>query len=359
MSDQQPAAVPRRPSRRGVLRTGIAAGAVGGTGIAAASAAGAFSGDRATAARPAARRSRPGNSGVRLRWLGIAGWEMTFDGHRVVIDPYLTRQGFTGADGKPDMTRKLEVDHRIIDRVLREHLTGAPEFLLLTHGHWDHLADVPYLLEHPAWREAEITVLGSETHLHLLTAMGVPGKGRQHRPAVVSGGEVLRHPLMPPGKQSRPDYTVEVVRSLHSQVGGYGFDPYGTLTAPPARPRTLNDLVEGGTLGYQVTVGDRLSVMFLSGTANFAAREVSGARPDVLVLGASGHAAVHDYFERAVETLGRPRVIVPSHHDDLVTPLDDPAVHGTADRAAVDRLRKAAGSHSRVVSPRHLEQFEL
>ncbi|MBE9499363.1 hypothetical protein IHE61_16665 [Streptomyces sp. GKU 257-1] len=69
MSDQQPAAVPRRPSRRGVLRTGIAAGAVGGTGIAAASAAGAFSGDRTTAARPATRRSRPGKRGY-----GCAGW---------------------------------------------------------------------------------------------------------------------------------------------------------------------------------------------------------------------------------------------------------------------------------------------
>ncbi|MET9861866.1 MBL fold metallo-hydrolase [Streptomyces smyrnaeus] len=350
-------AAPHRPSRRSVLRTGVAAGAVGVTG--ASTTATSTSATAAPAGRPARDGAGRGRSGVRLRWLGIAGWEMTFDGHRLLIDPYLTRQRYTGSDGKGDMTRKLEVDHRIIDRVLSEHLTGAPEFVLLTHGHWDHLADVPHLLDHPAWRDEEINVLGTETHLHLLKAMGVPGKGRKHRPVVVSGGEVLRHPLQPSGRRTRPDYTVEVVRSLHSQLGGYGFDPYGTLTAPPSRPRTLGDLVEGGTLGYQVTVGERLSVMFLSGTANFAAREVSGARPDVLVLGASGHAAVHDYFERAVSALGRPRVIVPSHHDDMVTALDDPAVHETVNRRVVDRLQQVVGAGGHVVDPRHLEPFEL
>ncbi|GAA2333770.1 MBL fold metallo-hydrolase [Streptomyces kunmingensis] len=352
MFSQQSQAASRGVSRRNVLRNSVVVGALGVAGAP----------GTASATVPlggSVRDNRLGGSGVKLRWLGIAGWELSFDGHRILIDPYLTRQPYTDSAGAADMTRKLQVNHRIIDWVLREHLTSAPEFVLLTHGHWDHLADVPYLLDHPAWRDQEINVLGTETHMHLLTAMGVPGTGRRHRLVTVSGEEVLRHPLQSSDKPSRPDYTIEVVRSLHSQLGGYGFDPYGTLTAPPARPRTLGDLVEGGTLGYQVTVGDRLSVMFLSGSANFAARAVAGATPDVLVLGASGHAAVHDYFERAVATLGRPPVIVPSHHDDLVTALDDPTVHDTVNRRVVDRLQQVLGADGRVLDPRHLEPLEL
>jgi len=220
------------------------------------------------------------------------------------------------------------------------------------------MADVPPLLNHPMWTDQRIRTLGGETHLNLVRAMGVP-PAREPDLVLVTGGEYLRYPLTSPD-QPRPAYTIEAFRSLHSQLGGYGFSPAGTLTAPPADPpTTLGELVEGGTLGYQVTVGDRLRVMFLSGTANFVEREVAGARPDVLVLGASGNAAVYDYFERVLRTLGWPRIVIPSHHDDLVTPLDDPKVHDTVNRGVVTTLQNILGDRGRVLDPRHLEQFQL
>jgi L-ascorbate metabolism protein UlaG (beta-lactamase superfamily) len=336
------AAVDGGVSRRNVLRTTVAAAGLAGAG--------------AFAAGGPARAG--GRSGVCLRWLGIAGWELSFDGHRLLVDPYLTRQQYAGADGRLDPGRPLEVNSRIIDWVLTDHLAGPPEFILLTHGHWDHLADVPTLLSHPTWTDARIRTLGGETHLNLVRALGVP-PAREPDLVLVTGGEHLRYPLAS-AEAPRPAYTVEVFRSLHSQLGGYGFAPAGTLTAPPRdAPATLGELVEGGTLGYQVTVAGGMRVMFLSGTANFAEREVAGARPDVLVLGASGNAAVYDYFERVLRTLGWPRVVVPSHHDDLVTPLDDPKVHDTVNRGVVTTLQNVLGDRGRVLDPRHLEQFQL
>ncbi|MCI2417456.1 MBL fold metallo-hydrolase [Saccharopolyspora sp. K220] len=333
------------PNRRSVLRTTMAAGVAGIAALTAGCA-------------PAAPAAAPGGpSGVHLRWLGLAGWEITFDGHHLLVDPYFTRQQYAGPDGKMDADRPLEVNARIIDWVLDEHLRTAPEFILTTHGHWDHLADIAPLLNHPRWRDQRIRVLGGETHLNLIRAMDAP-PSREADLVLVTGGENLRYPLRSP-EQPRPAYTIEVFRSLHSQLGGYGFAPAGTLTAPPKTPTTLGELVEGGTLGYQVTVGDRLRVMFLSGTANFAEREVAGATPDVLVLGASGNAAVHDYFERVLATLGWPRVVIPSHHDDMVTQLDRPEVHDTVNREIVATLQEVLGDRGRVLDPRHLQHFEL
>ncbi|GLY68090.1 MBL fold metallo-hydrolase [Amycolatopsis taiwanensis] len=333
-----------------MLRTTMAAGLAGAAALATAGTA------QATTSNAMAPVPN-GGTGVRLRWLGIAGWEMVFDGHRLLVDPYLTRQQYAGPDGTADLQRPLEVNKRIIDWVLSEHVTGAPEFILATHGHWDHLADVPTLLNHPKWNGRRIRVLGGETHLNLVRAMGIPA-AREADLVLVTGGEYLRYPLRSPEKP-RPDYTIEVFRSLHSQLGSYGFAPAGTLTSRPKKPATIGELVEGGTLGYQITVADRLRVMFLSGTANFAEREVAGARPDVLVLGASGNAGVHDYFERALQALGWPRIVIPCHHDDMVTALDNPEVHNTVNREVVATLQGILGNRGRVLDPRHLEQFEL
>jgi L-ascorbate metabolism protein UlaG (beta-lactamase superfamily) len=341
-------------SRRDVLRTTVA---VGLAGTAALTAACSGPTQDAAPAEGAGAAGPNGRSGVYLRWLGIAGWEMAFDGHRLLIDPYVTRQHYAGPDGQMDMRRPLEVDSRVIDWVLGNHLAGAPEFILVTHGHFDHLADVPALLNHPTWAGQRIRVLGGETHLNLVRAMGIPPT-REPDLVLVTGGEHLRFPLRSL-EQPRPDYTVEVFRSLHSQLGGYGFAPAGTLTATPRKPTTVGELVEGGSLGYQVSVGDRLRVMFLSGTANFAEREVIGARPDVLVLGSSGNAAVHDYFERVLQTLSWPRIVIPSHHDDMVTALDKPEVHDGVNREVVTTLRNILGNRGRVLDPRHLQQFQL
>lgn len=64
--------------------------------------------------------------GVRLKWLGCAGFEMDFGGFTVVSDPFIT------ASKKNDLTWEA-VEHC--------------DLMVLTHPHYDHITDIPVLHE--------------------------------------------------------------------------------------------------------------------------------------------------------------------------------------------------------------------
>lgn len=301
---------------------------------------------------PAAQPRRvPTGTDCTLRWLGVSGWELSFAGRSVLFDPYLSRMPYADASGALGHDVPIRLDPAAVERVASKHLGGAPELILVSHGHFDHIADVPQLLSRPEWGDRRIRTLCDSTSRHLLAAMGTP-KSRMRDVIGVHGGDVLRF----------EGYTVEVFRSLHSRQADYGYFAPGRRDAPPRRPTVLGDLVEGRTLAYQVSIDDGPSVL-LSGTSNFAERELAGARPDVAVIGMSGHSAVHRYLDRLLATLDGPPLLVPSHHDDMTTPLTAQAVHATAAPSAVDELsaavRRQDAQGTRILTPRHLAPLDI
>ncbi|NUP17935.1 MAG: MBL fold metallo-hydrolase [Streptomyces sp.] len=297
------------------------------------------------AARPLAGRAGPYTTPVQLRWLGVAGWEIVIGRDRsILFDPYLSRMPCRDRGGRLDPTLPLRPDRSMVERVAAQHLTAAPELVLLSHGHFDHVADVPQLVARPAWRQARIRTVCDETVRYLLTAMGAP-RSRMDDVIQVRGGEYLQF----------DGYTVEVFRSLHSQLADHGCFAPGRRLTPPRRPTTLGDLVEGETLAYLVSVDHGPSIL-LMGASNFVERELTGIRPDVVLVPMSSHTAVHRYVERLLTAVGNPPLLIPTHHDDLDTPLvANPArLAASVQPTAAKELSRAAASGSRVLSPRHL-----
>jgi L-ascorbate metabolism protein UlaG (beta-lactamase superfamily) len=285
----------------------------------------------------------PGTSGVTLRWLGNNAWEINFGTTRILIDPWLTRfrTGTYSTGTRPDTP--LTVDPAKID----PHVDRA-DLILVCHGHFDHLTDVPYIATRTG-----ATVLGTESHLNLLRALGAPDA----QLSTVRGGEYVQY----------NGYTVQVFQSVHSMVGTRSQVPFpGTRPATvPSRPRivagnlldiegAVADLVEGGTLAYQITVGERFRILVLS-SSNFIERELVGVRPDLALIPTGGR-SVHDYAARLMRTLDRPTHVLPTHWDDFDLPLTDPA----KDTGGMGSLRDAIGAASpqtRFVIVDHLQSF--
>ena len=100
---------------------------------------------------------------VQLKYLGTAGWEIT-DGRTVVlVDPYLSRlrrvtpnDTVDPADNRPlfDNAAIAQSDTATIDA----HIQRA-DFVLITHTHYDHALDAPYIAS-----KTGATIIGRKAH---------------------------------------------------------------------------------------------------------------------------------------------------------------------------------------------------
>jgi L-ascorbate metabolism protein UlaG (beta-lactamase superfamily) len=273
-------------------------------------------------------------SDVTVRWLGTNAWEVTSAGTTVLVDPYVSRT-YTGATkpGQFDPETPITVDESAVD----EHI-GAADSILITHAHFDHIADVPYVAQ-----KTGATVLGTETHLNLLRAMGTPPE----QLALVGGGELYQF----------EDYTVEVFRSSHGVTGKHksllfpGTRPGET----PKRPEVIKDLVEGGSLAYLLTFG--ATSLYFNAVPSFHEREVDGIRPTVLFM-QGPNPNYPDYERRLFAAMGQPPYVIPTHWDDYEEPLSEPAVDLFGGAALGDRVAEHSPD-SQFVLLDHLESFTI
>ncbi|WNM33552.1 MBL fold metallo-hydrolase [Streptomyces sp. Li-HN-5-11] len=303
----------RRLNRRTVLR-GAALGAA--SPLIPATAATASAQDRSRGSGQAARS-------VSFRWLGTAGWRIDVGDRTVLFDPYLTRFSTGLYENAFDPHTPLQSRPEVVDA----HI-GRPELVLVSHSHWDHLADVPHIA-----RKTGARVVGTLTTYHLLVALGVDAA----QISVVKGGEVLDF----------GGIVVEVVPSLHSRNKNYAYFAPGTLNAPPAKvPGTISDLPEGDTLAFRVTAGDGGPSAFLMGASDFCERAVRGLRPDLAMIAVPSSTATDRYVPRLVRALDTPDVVVPVHWDNFELPLSgspvrDPAMDLDAFLAEIRRVSPA------------------
>ena len=285
---------------------------------------------RTPTARPSGRAT--------LTWLGNAGWRVEGTGSVTLVDPYVTRFDTGLSRGAFVPTTRLTVDEQAVAR----HCPRADR-ILVTHSHWDHVADVPAIAARTG-----ATVLGTRTTGFVVRAMGVPATSVVD----VRGGEVLDF----------GDVVVEVVRSLHSRNARHAILFPGTMTDVPAAPATIADLPEGDTLAYVVGAsgGPRA---YLSGASDADVRALSDLRPDVAAVPVAAADATHDYLPRLLEALDRPRTVVAVHWDDFDAPLgigERPLDASMARRLPrfLDEVRRVS-PRSTVLVPRHLQRLPL
>jgi L-ascorbate metabolism protein UlaG (beta-lactamase superfamily) len=292
---------------------------------------------RAEAAETPAKDGGPGTSGVQFRWFGTNSWEIAFGNKTILFDPWLTRIDSGLFSGKFNPKTPLKIEEGVID----QHIKRA-DHILIGHGHWDHIADLPYIA-----RKTGAAVLGTESHINMLRAYGIP----EAKLIPCKGGEYFQF----------DGYTIEVFPSLHSLQPTKKVPFPGRLVSVPAVPATIADMPEGDTLIYMLTVG-KFST-FLMSTANFIEREIRGLRPDVAIVAPLGRGQVASYTSRLLDALNGPSIVLPTHWDNWERPLSDPpqdARHRLGDAGNIDIFVnevKQTSPKTRVVTMNFVQPF--
>ena len=107
---------------------------------------------------------------LQLKYLGAAGWEISDGNVVVLIDPYISRVKL-GPGGHPDDDRPNFARNDVAqsNTGLIDSIITRADFILVHHGHFDHLGDVPYIAE-----KTGAKVIGTETTITVLRAYGIP-----------------------------------------------------------------------------------------------------------------------------------------------------------------------------------------
>jgi len=249
---------------------------------------------------------------VEISYLGNAGWQLTDGKVVILVDPYLSEfRNNAPTEHVSEDDPIVQPDAQSIDA----HISRA-DYILITHGHEDHMLDAPYIS-----KKTGAVIICTESAANIARAWGV---GEVFDPQHVDLKKIGTQPLIVVrgGEDFQfANFSLEVIASLHTALFDKRYnDGFWAGSTPPGLKAPLHesDYKEGGTLIYLLRIaGHRILIM---GSMNYVERRVAGLRPDIAIVGAGrDRYQLYRYTDRLMRALGDPPVVFPTHWDDYGT----------------------------------------
>ena len=225
---------------------------------------------------------------MKLTWLGTAGFRIESHQHTLLIDPYFTRN-------KKAFPRQA----------LKPSDIQTADMILITHGHFDHIFDVPQI--------------ASKTGATVYCGRGVDqtliqnGLNASQIRRVKTDGQTFRF----------DDLKIQAFFSRHIQFDRWLM--FKTLCrihiGLPGYLPLLRNYPEGQVLSWRISLEGKVLHHFGSGGSPKSELEKLGRRPpDILLVPMQGHTRITRIAHNYVTCLN-PKMVIPHHQDNFFPPI--------------------------------------
>ena len=264
--------------------------------------------------------------GLRLRWLGTAGFELSDDQTTILIDPFVSRPTV------PELAKELAIDTAAVNRyVLAPLRRETLRAILISHAHHDHFQDVPYILAQFSDPTSRPLVIGSQNVFRLLQGYSADcgidwaenvGGLQNTRTEIIEFTVHRKHCANPAQQVPCPagrfgDFIITAFGSDHPSydyLPGVVLDGFVSGRAPfrAAEYKTWLNTSIGFLIEYR-----GLRLFFAESPIVRHAGEIG--RVDVLIQGIASRRDC-DFIANTMAAL-QPRYVIPSHYDNFFKPL--------------------------------------